>query len=117
LFVGALVFGWRFRVSNEAQVPVDLLVGALPPLPVWKIVCGTFFLGASLATLVCLFQLARLSLTARRYRKALGQLEAEIHELRTLPLTPPGPGAEASEERGRQTPSRTRLEPAPGRGS
>jgi|GEM_PF-1124396 len=117
LFVGALVFGWRFRTSNETQVPVDFLVGALPPTPVWKILCASFLLGAVVATLACVFQLARLSLTARRYRRALGQLEAELHELRTLPLQPPGPGPDVSAERGRQTHPGARLEAAPGRGS
>jgi lipopolysaccharide assembly LapA-like protein len=117
LFVGALVFGWRFRTSNETQVPVDFLVGVLPPAPVWKILGASFLLGAGVATLACVFQLARLGLTARRYRKALGQLEAEIHELRTLPLHPPGPGSEVSAERGRQTHPGARLEAAPGRGS
>lgn len=117
LFVGMLLFGWRFRASNETEVPVDFLVAVLAPAPVWKILCAAFLLGVATATLVCLFQLVRLSLTARRYRKALGQLEAEIHELRTLPLHPPGPGPDASAERERQTHPRARLEPAPGRGS
>jgi uncharacterized integral membrane protein len=116
LFVGMLVFGWRFRASNETEVPVDFLVGVLPPAPVWKILSAAFLLGVATAILACLFQIVRLSLTTRRYRKALGQLEAEIHELRTLPLHPPGPGPDVSAERERQTP-RARLEPAPGRGS
>jgi hypothetical protein len=117
LFVGMLVFGWRFRAANETEVPVDFLLGVLPPVPVWKILCAAFLLGVGTATLAWLFQLARLSLTARRYRKALRQLEAEIHELRTLPLHPPGPGLDVSAERERQTHPRARLEPAPGRGS
>jgi putative membrane protein len=117
LFIGALVFGWQFRTSNEAQVPVDFLVGTLPPAPVWKILCASFLLGAVVATLACVFQLVRLSLTARRYRKALGQLESEVHELRTLPLHPPGPGPDVSAERGRQTPPGARFGAAPGRGS
>ena len=116
LFVAALVYGWRFRASNETQVPVDFLVGVLPPSPVWKVLCASFLLGAAAATLVCVFQLARLSLTARRYRKALGQLEAEIHELRTLPLRTPG-APDVSAERARPTHPGARLEHAPGRGS
>ena len=117
LFAALLVFGWRFRVSNETEVPVDFLVAALAPVPVWKLICATFLLGAAAAGLVCAFQLVRLSLTARRYRKALGELEAEIHELRTHPLHAPGPAPDVSGERGRQTHPRAQLEPAPGRGS
>jgi hypothetical protein len=114
LFVGALVFGWRFRASNETQVPVDFLVSALPPIPIWKILCMSFLFGAAAASLVCLFQIMRLSLTARRYRKALGRLEAEIHELRTLPLRVPGAG---DSSRTQTPPPGGRLEHAPGRGS
>ncbi len=116
LFAGALVFGWRFRVSNETEVPVDLLVGVVPPAPLWKLLCATCLLGAAAASLGCLFQLVRLGLTARRYRKALGQLEAELHEIRTLPLHPPG-APDISHERGRQGYPPARLEHAPGRGS
>jgi len=87
----------------------------LPPVPVWKILCVSFLLGAAAASLVCLFQIVRLSLTARRYRKALGQLEAEIHELRTLPLRMPGAG-EAPRTQALPPPG-ARLEHAPGRGS
>jgi hypothetical protein len=115
LFLGALVFGWRFRASNETPVSVDFLVSVLPPAPVWKILCMSFLFGAAAATLACLFQLVRLSLTARRYRKALGQLEAEIHELRTLPLRMPG-APEASPERALAPPG-ARIEHAPGRGT
>jgi hypothetical protein len=116
LFVAALVYGWRFRASNETQVPVDFLVGVLPPAPIWKILGASFLIGAALATLVCLFQLVRLGLTARRYRKALGKLETELHELRTLPLPAPGSRPEVSAERGRQPPPDARVEAAPGRG-
>jgi hypothetical protein len=117
LFVAALVFGWRFRAANEMPVNVDFLLGVLPSVPVWKILCASFLVGAGAALLVCLFQLARLSLTARRYRKALGRLEAEIHELRTLPLHTPEPSSDHSSEDTRQTQPRAYLAPAPGRGS
>jgi len=113
LFVGALVFGWRFRASNETPVSVDFLVNVLPAVPVWKLLCTTFLIGAATATLACLFQIVRLGLTARRYRKALGQLEAEIHELRTLPLRAPG----APEASPSLASPGARLEHAPGRGS
>jgi len=117
LFVAALVFGWRFRAANETPVNVDFLFGVLPAVPVWKMLCASVLLGAAAALLVCLFQLVRLSLTARRYRKALGRLEAEIHELRTLPLRPPEPGSDRFSEDTRQTQPRAYLAPAPGRGS
>ena len=53
-----------------------------------QVLLGTFVLGALTGTLVCLLPLARTSLTARRYRRSIAGLEAEIHELRTLPLGP-----------------------------
>ena len=51
-------------------------------------------LGAVAAALVLGVQVARLALTARRYRKLASGLEEEVHQLRNLPLAAPeGPTA------------------------
>jgi len=99
LFVVVLVGGWRFRAANEAGVTVDYLFGQLPQLPLWQVLLGTFALGALVAALAFLVPLARLGLTARRYRRSLTGLEAEIHELRTLPLGPERPPLGPEEDR------------------
>lgn len=88
LFVGALVLGWRFAERNADPVFVDYLVGSIDA-PRWAVLVGSFGLGASLGLLVMGFQAARLALTKRRYRKLARDLEAEVHQLRNLPLAAP----------------------------
>jgi hypothetical protein len=46
----------------------------------------TFAAGAGAAGLLAVYRLARLGLVNRRYRKAVDGLEAEVHQLRNLPL-------------------------------
>ena len=45
--------------------------------------------GVGLATLLGLVRGARIRLVSRRYRKAILGLEAEVHQLRNLPLSEP----------------------------
>ena len=93
LFVAVLVFGWSFAHKNAESVHIDYLLGTLDE-PGWAIVLLGVALGAIAAAIVLGFQLARLALTARRYRKLASGLEDEIHQLRNLPLAAPdGPTA------------------------
>lgn len=88
LFVAVLVIGWKFAAANADEVHVDYLVGTLAGVRLWLLVIVTFALGAVSGVVLCLVEMARLGLLSRRYRKALGRLEAELHGLRTLPLSP-----------------------------
>jgi uncharacterized integral membrane protein len=95
-FVAVLVFGWTFATRNGERVHVDYLIGTLDE-PVWLTVLAGVALGAAAASLVLGFHVARLALTARRYRKLANNLEEEVHQLRNLPLSAPdGPGARAA---------------------
>jgi uncharacterized integral membrane protein len=95
LFVAVLVFGWTFARNNSGNLRVDYLIGTLDE-PGWLIVLIAMALGAAAAAIVMGFQLARLALTARRYRKLASSLEEEVHQLRNLPLAAPdGPTARA----------------------
>ena len=92
LFVGVLVLGWRFAGANGETVRITLPIGELAPVPLWQALLAAFGAGAGAATLVGLYQVAKLRLVSRRYRKTVRGLEAEVHQLRTLPLsgeTPP----------------------------
>lgn len=93
VFAGLFWFAWRFTHGNTGTVAVDLVFGRTPPLPLWAVLLGAFGLGALCAGASLVYELARKSLLARRYRKAVAGLETEIHELRNLPL------AEAAEGR------------------
>lgn len=88
LFVAALVLGWRFAGANLTPVRVDYLLGALEA-PLWAVLAASFALGAALLGVGALYQMARLSLTARRWRKVAQGLEKELHQLRNLPLAAP----------------------------
>jgi uncharacterized integral membrane protein len=89
VFVAALVLGWRFADANLEPVSVHYLLGAIDGVPLWTALGAAFALGFALMGLVTLYQMARLSLTARRWRKAAQGLEKELHQLRNLPLAAP----------------------------
>ena len=86
LFVAALVLGWWFARANAAVVTVDYLVGQLGDVSLWAALLGAFAVGAATAGGIGLYQVAKLRLVGRRYRKAVRSLEAEVHQLRNLPL-------------------------------
>jgi len=89
VFVAALVLGWRFADANLEPVSVHYLLGAIDGVPLWAALVAAFGVGFALAALGGLYQMARLSLTARRWRKVAHGLEGELHQLRNLPLAAP----------------------------
>lgn len=93
LFVLLLVGGWRFAALNGSLVSVHYLVGEVRDVPLWLALLCACALGAGLVAAIAIYELARLGLVARRFRKAVHGLEAEIHELRTLPLASGGGAA------------------------
>jgi len=94
LFVAALVLGWWFARANSAAVTVDYLVGRLGDVSLWAALLGAFAAGAAVAGGIGLYQIAKLQLVRRRYRKAVRSLEAEVHQLRNLPLAVDAPALE-----------------------
>ena len=86
LFVVALVVGWRFAGENSAGVSVHYLIGESAEVSLWAVLLGAFAGGAAVAGMVGLYFIAKLKLVARRYRKTASDLEAEVHQLRNLPL-------------------------------
>jgi uncharacterized integral membrane protein len=112
IFVGVLALGWRFAAQNSAEVTVDVLVGRFSGVSLWLTLVVAFAAGGVVVGLAGLYQLARLGLIVRRYRKTVRGLEAEVHQLRNLPL--------AEEERpasGVTAPPSTSLEGALERGT
>jgi uncharacterized integral membrane protein len=91
LFVGVLVIGWRFAGANGETVRIALPIGEFAPAPLWQALLAAFAAGAGAAALIGLYQVAKLRLVGRRYRKAVRGLEAEVHQLRTLPLSGEAP--------------------------
>ena len=77
VIIGVMVAGWRFASENREAVTVDYLVGELALVPLWQVILVAFGAGAGLVALVALYASLRNGLVRRRYRKAIGGLEAE----------------------------------------
>lgn len=109
LFVGVLLLGWTFRAQNEGEVTISYAFGQFPSVPQWLALLAAFAVGAAAAGLIGIYQVAKLRLLTRRFRKTVRGLEAEVHQLRTLPLSSEEPGI---------APAQARLEdePRPARG-
>jgi uncharacterized integral membrane protein len=91
LAVLALAFAAAYQFGKNAEpITVSLFRWTTPPAPTWLVLLAAFGAGTLLALLLLGYQLARLSLLSRRYRKEVSALESELHQLRNLPLAPEG---------------------------
>ena len=97
VFVGTLVLGWRFAAANGSGVAIDYLWGITPELNLWAVLLASFGAGAACAALAAFLRVTQLRLVARRYRKAVRQLESEVHQLRNLPLSADAPLHDAAD--------------------
>ena len=89
--LGAVIWaGVQFVRLNEFPVQVDLLLTQVPSVALWLVLLVAFGAGLALAAAICLFEVMRYALVARRYRKAVARLESEVHQLRNLPLADEG---------------------------
>ena len=86
VFVALLVAGWRFAAGNAGTVTIHYVFGEFAGVSVWAALFAAFLVGAVSAGMLAAYQIARLGMVTRRYRKAVRGLEAEVHQLRNLPL-------------------------------
>lgn len=93
LLIGAAVGGARFSSENETLVSISYLFGTLSDVPIWLVLVGSFSLGTGLCLLMVIGRLTRSTLAQRRYRKTIAALEAEVHQLRNLPIDGESPPA------------------------
>lgn len=82
LVAGAVVFA----IGNQTPVPVYYVLGRSEEQPLWLVSGLAFLLGTACAWVVSLWLISRAKLAERRHRKHAERLEAELHELRNLPL-------------------------------
>jgi len=87
LFVGVLVLGWRFAADHSALVVIKIPAVEDVEVPLWMTLLVSFAIGAASTGALAAMQLARQGLLSRRYRKIIRDLEAEVHQLRNLPLS------------------------------
>jgi uncharacterized membrane protein YciS (DUF1049 family) len=86
VFAGLLIAGWRFAAVNSTAIDVDYLVGTSSGVQLWVVLAVTFASGAAAAGAPAAYALVRGQLLRRRYSTKLAGLEAEVHQLRNLPL-------------------------------
>ena len=86
IFLVVLIGAWRFASENSDPVRVYFWLGETKEVELWVVLAMAFLGGALCTGLLASYRLARAGLLARRYRVAVTGLEAELHQLRNLPL-------------------------------
>jgi len=84
--VGLMLLAWGFARQHATTVTLHYGFGEWPEVPLWLALLGSFGVGALCVALFAGYEIARISLASRRYRKAVRGLEEEVHQLRNLPL-------------------------------
>ena len=85
--VVALLFVVRlFPDQNRGLVDIDLLIVSISGAELWLVLLVSFASGVGLSIAVSSLLWVKLGILARGYRKAISELEAEVHHLRNLPL-------------------------------
>jgi len=106
IFLAAFVLAYRLAGANADRIAVDLLFATTPTAELWIVLLCAFGVGALAASTALFFEIARLGMLSRRYRKTVVGLEKEIHQLRNLPIgedsQPVLPGSAGPESAGRQ---------------
>jgi TRAP-type C4-dicarboxylate transport system permease small subunit len=86
VIAGLLIGGWRLADENSTPVVISYGLGVSAEIPLWTAMLAAFAVGAGLVAIYSVYRAIRAGLVARRYRTALHGLEAEVHQLRNLPL-------------------------------
>ena len=106
VFAGLLVGGWYFAANNSELVTVYHPGGELGEVKLWLALLSAFGSGMGIAAVIGLVRGTKIRLASRRYRKLIAGLQAEVHQLRSLPLSDQAPsgdeliGARSGLERG-----------------
>ena len=88
IFLGLLGFvGWWFGSHNSQPIGIDLWLRQYNDVPLWGGLVGVAAVGGLIALFALAPSLVRLRLRARRQVRSIGELEQEVHGLRTLPLS------------------------------
>ena len=87
VFVGLLYVGWEFAHSNNEPLSVSYPGGEFAERASWTVLLIAFGSGVVLSASIAAVRGARIRLVSRRYRKLVDSLQAEVHQLRSLPLS------------------------------
>jgi uncharacterized membrane protein YciS (DUF1049 family) len=80
-----------FISRHSEPIAIDYVVGRVEGVALWLALLVAFAAGVAVASLLAMLRGTRLRLEARRYRRAVRELEAEVHQLRNLPLSEEDP--------------------------
>ena len=83
----AAVFVGLLPANNASPVSLHYVVGQSADIPLYWVVLMSFGLGIFVTTVPFSYVLLKRGLIMRRYRKIMSGLEAEVHQLRSLPLS------------------------------
>ena len=87
VLVLAAVFVGLLPANNALPVSLHYVVGQSPAVPLYWVVLLSIALGIVVASVPLSYLLLKRGLVMRRYRKLMNGLEAEVHQLRSLPLS------------------------------
>src|SRR5262245_57541023 len=90
LIAAVLIGGWTLKAENAEKIDVDFLFVEIRHIEIWQALLCAFGAGFAVAGAGWLWSALRAGMTVRRYRKEVGGLEAEVHQLRNLPLATGG---------------------------
>ena len=96
LFVAVLILGWQFAAENSAAISIHYIAGRVEGIALWAALLASFAAGAMSVGVLATFRVAKVGMVARRYRKTALGLEAEVHQLRNLPLSSEEPATDGS---------------------
>jgi hypothetical protein len=85
-FVALLLLGWDFAAQHASVVTIQFPFVPGIEVALWTALLAALGLGVALTGALAMFRATHQGLVARRYRKMIRDLEAEIHQLRNLPL-------------------------------
>ncbi len=83
----AAVFVGLLPANNSQPVSLHYVVGQSEEVALYWVILLSVALGVFVATVPLSYLLLKRGLVMRRYRKMMGGLEAEVHQLRSLPLS------------------------------
>lgn len=86
LLVALIIVVRLFPDHNRTSVDVDLIVKTIPSIELWLVLLITFAAGIGCALVASSFFWLKTGFLGRHYRKAISELEVEVHHLRNLPL-------------------------------
>ena len=83
----AAVFVGLLPANNALPVSIHYVIGQSSEVPLYAVILLSFAFGVFVASVPLIYTILKRGLVMRKYRKMMKGLEAEVHQLRSLPLS------------------------------